>query len=129
MKNYINKILALALFFLLHVNAFAENIENGICVSYKVVQAREIETTFFKDSSNAKPMPNDLYVIGYIRQNIPVKYDVSCTLYFYNPGQRGLKRIAKIGWIGTGKFFLLQLGSKDIYSKDLQYEIKIDMRK
>ena len=129
MKKFISYFLFISLFYICHINTFGSTMENGISVSYTVVDAKELEASFFKNDSGVKLLPNDLYVMGYIRQDIPVKHDVSCSLYFYNSGQRGLKRIAKIGWIGTGKFFLLQLGSKDIYSKNLQYEIKIDMRK
>lgn len=121
---FLKKFIVLAL---LLVCNFALGYENNAKIEYKVVYAKEIANFFGNTPKNISP--NELYVIGYISQDTPVKYDISCTAYFYNKGKKGLKRIANLGFIGNGKFFILQLGSDKIYDKDLVYELKVDFRK
>lgn len=102
--------------------------ENGLNVEYSIVDSNSIRSSFFGDKT-FKISENDYYIIGYISQNLPVKYDISCKLYFYNPGKIGLKRTVNIDWVSTGKFFLLKLGPKSLYSTDVVYDIEITMRK
>ncbi len=121
---FLKKSIVLAL--LLMYN-FALGYENNAKIEYKVVYAKEI-ANFFENAPKNISL-NELYVIGYISQDTPVKHDISCTAYFYNKDKKGLKRIANLGFIGNGKFFILQLGSDEIYDKDLVYELKVDFRK
>ena len=110
------------------IKTSAKPMENGLNVEYSIVDSNSIRSSFFGDKT-FKISENDYYIIGYISQNLPVKYDISCKLYFYNPGKIGLKRTVNIDWVSTGKFFLLKLGPKSLYSTDVVYDIEITMRK
>ena len=110
------------------IKTSAKPMENGLNVEYTIVDSNSIRSSFFGDKT-FKISENDYYIIGYISQNLPVKYDISCKLYFYNPGKIGLKRTVNIDWVSTGKFFLLKLGPKSLYSTDVVYDIEITMRK
>ena len=110
------------------IKTLAKPMENGLNVEYSIVDSNSIRSSFFGDKT-FKISENDSYIIGYISQNLPVKYDISCKLYFYNPGKIGLKRTVNIDWVSTGKFFLLKLGPKSLYSTDVVYDIEITMRK
>ena len=110
------------------IKTSAKPMENGLNVEYTIVDSNSIRSSFFGDKT-FKISENDYYIIGYISQNLPVKYDISCKLYFYNSGKIGLKRTVNIDWVSTGKFFLLKLGPKSLYSTDVVYDIEITMRK
>lgn len=129
MKNILFRFILYIILYLSCSPVFSHAMENNLNIEYKVVEASELKSYFFKDNTNIILSSNDLYVIGYVSQTMPFKYDIYCKLYFFNPGRRGLKRIADVGWVSDGKFFILKLGSKNIYSKELVYEIKIEMRK
>ena len=128
MKNILCKvILYAAIMFACH-GLYSQTMENNLKVEYKIVEASQIKDSFFKDAENIKSS-DELYVVGYISQDLPFKYDISCTLYFFNPGKKGLKRAANVGWVSTGKFFMVKLGSKNVFAKDIACEVEIDMRK
>ena len=103
----------------------------GVKVEYELCDESKIKNFFFPKNENIRLLSDDtVYVVGHVsRVESQNADDLLCQLIFFSEGRRGLKRIANVGWISCGKFFILELGSRDLYGDDLICELEVKMRK
>ena len=80
-RRIVKKIFLFLNVFLLSTFAIVDELENNLKVFYRVVQATELQDSFLKNNNDVPINKDDLYVVGYLSQDIPFKYNITCEIY------------------------------------------------